>query len=642
MEISSAGGFKMHSHIFGDAAVKERYAADDDATESEGSGSDAENSRPSKQAKSGAIAGSLDSALLLVRAGRWALLKLRRHARLQLADRATRKVARKRRLRIAQFGWVEAYLKFCRTLEMCRRRWAAKASKAAVKQLFFRGVTRMRALRAQTRARLYSLQTAAVLRDWRRQFFLFRAERLARRGVQLSQLSSYLHRWKWAKRYVPSILKFKRKQARRILYPCINLWHSKARKLAKLRRVFHSFFAAWDHRWALVNHRTDKSRLYECYDGWRAFLVIVKEERYAQQQLHKATVFRSAVLKARCFIGWLDFHLMCLKVRRNLANRARAKVARLHMVQRVFLRTMFDGYAHRMEQGQRGARHRNTRINRICFGDWAAQTRAHFHTLPRRVYAHYRMRAAWNALRLSRRARLMYGNLLPSQRMRRVRKCLYAWHRLFTRKVNMVEGGKKLMNALMRMRVRGALQTWPGRESFEKAEEMRAHLERRGRAKIVLVDVKQQEDAKRKRALAAKEEEDRERSFIQMRKAAAIERRAALFGFIPSPDDAESVSDLFDLLRAVLYGWADIAHVDASLRGMERLVKFRHKRALLVQSLKIWIGRCSSTAHRLALWISQKHGQAQHRKLAMEKHTVATEHLIKQYAKLGPEKFLDI
>jgi len=617
MEISGAGGFKMHSHIFGNAALSEHAAAD--ATESEGSDSegDADFSRHSSKAKRGTMVGSLDAALLLVRAGRWALLKLHRHARRQIADRLTRKAARKRRLRIAKFAWVEVYLKFCKTLSRAHAMWVIKASKAALKQLFFRGVTRMRALRAQTRSRLYSLQIAVVMRDWRRQYFLFKAERHARRGMQLSQLSGYMTRWKWAKKFVPSILKFKKKQARRILHPCINLWHAKARKLAKLRRVFRSFFAAWNHRWALVNERSDKSRLYECYDGWRAFLVIVKQERFAQQQLHKATVFRSAGLKARCFIGWLDFHLMCLKVKRNLAHRARAKVARLHMIQRVFMRTMFDEYAHRRAQGQHGTVHRNTRINRICFQDWAVQTRAHFHTLPKRVYAHYLMLTAWNTLRLSRRVRLMYGNLLPSQRARRVRKCLYAWHRIFTRKVNMIGGGKKLMSALMRMRVRAVLQTWPGRDSFEKAEEMRLDLERRGRAKIVLVDVKQQEDARLKRALAAKAEEDREKSFIQMRKAAALERRAALFGFIPSPDDAEAVSDLFDMLRAVLYGWADIAHVDASLRGMERLVKFRHKRALLLQSLKIWIGRCSATTHRLALWISQKYERQTHRKLAM-------------------------
>ena len=640
MEISSTGGFKMHSHIFGEAAVREQDAAD--VTESEGSDSEDEFGRQSRKVKSGAMAGSLDAALLLVRAGRWALLKLRRHARLQMADRATRKATRNRRLRIAKFGWVQVHLKFCKTLEMCHKMWVVKATRAAVKQLFLRGVTRMRALRAQTVSNAYFLRVAVVMREWRKQFFLFKSERLARRGMQLAQLSSHLVRWRWAKKYVPSILKFKKKQARRILYPCINLWHSKARKLSKLRRVFHQFFAAWNHRWGLINNRTDKSRLYECYDGWRAFLVIVKEERYVQQQLHKATVFGSAVLKARCFMGWLDFHLMCLKVKRNLANRARAKVVRLHLVQRVFLRAMYDEYAHRKAQGQRGIQHRNTRINRTCFSDWAIQARAHFHALPERVYTHHLMRTAWNVLRLSRRVRLMYGNLLPSQRMRRARRCLYAWHRIFTRKVNMVEGGKKLEAALMKMRVRAVMQNWPGRESFEKAEEMRVKLERQGRAKIVLVDVQKVEDARLKRALAAKAEADREQSFIQMRKAAAIEKRAALFGFISSPDDHEAVSDLFDMLRAVLYGWADIAHVDASLRGMERLVKFRHKRALLLHGLRIWIGRCSATSHRLALWISQKYGKAEHRKLQMDKNSLATEHLVAQYSKLGLEKFLDI
>ena len=171
---------------------------------------------------------------------------------------------------------------------------------------------------------------------------------------------------------------------------------------------------------------------------------------------------------------------------------------------------------------------------------------------------------------------------------------------------------------------------------------MREFMEEKGRSKVVLVNITEKETEERKSAIALQKAEEKNRSFLSMRQAAPLERRAALFGMIYSAEDAEAVEDLFGLLRAVLYAWQDQAHTDAFLRGSERLVRFRHKRALLEQSLRIWLGRCSVTSHRLALWISKKFSTHANKKLNMSKTAMATKHLVEQYAKLGLDDMVGI
>ena len=146
----------------------------------------------------------------------------------------------------------------------------------------------------------------------------------------------------------------------------------------------------------------------------------------------------------------------------------------------------------------------------------------------------------------------------------------------------------------------------------------------------------------RKAALEKQAEEEKNRSFIMKRKSAPLERRAALFGFIYSENDSYVVEDLMNTLRAILYAWQDQAHTDVCMRRMERLVKFRHKRALMFQMLRIWIGRCSATTHRLALWISKRFAKNSHKRLAMSQNEVATKHLIAQYAALDLGDMIDV
>ena len=631
MDISGQNGFKMHSHIFGEVAAISK--ADDDNSSDNDSDVDEQSDRRSAKVRA-SLAEPLDAALLLVRAGRWALLKLKRNAHRQIADRRVRALDRKRRLRRAQTGWVNTYFKALQVLAMCHRMWTVKASKDALRQLYYRGVTRMRILRLKLITRIRHLRASSAWRIWREQQFLHRSERVVRRASNLRQLERCLASWKWSKRHVPSIVKFKAKQTRRLLYPCLALWRTKARKLRKLRRCFEGFFSAWNQRYVLTHQRADKSRLYEVYEGWKLFVKIMQEERHQEKQQHKALVFRSAALCARCFMGWLDYHLMCLKVKRNLVIRSRAKVVRLQMLQRIFIKTTFSDVLFRRAQWVQGATYRNRRMCKLCIVEWATQARQYFVEKPLRARTLRTLRNCFDVLRLSRRERLMNELVLPMQQQRRMKNCLHAWNRIYTRKMHILHGGNRLEKALMRMRMRAALELWPGRESFEKAEEMRLFLEKRGRAKIVLVDIKQVEDERLRRARAAYAEQQKERSFIQMRQNAPIERRAALFGMISSADDPEAVSDLFDVLRAVIYAWFDAAHTDASLRGMERLTKFRHQRALLLQSLRTWIGRCSATSHRLSMWIKKQYGKQVNRKLVASKTEVATVHLVAQYAKL--------
>jgi hypothetical protein len=633
---SNWGGFKHHSFIFGDSG--------DNVDEEDAWDAEAETELADKdKSERTSMAGPLDSAMLLLRAARWSIQRLQRHAHLRIAARRVASLTRKMRLRRAQAAWGHTYKKFSQALALSHCIWVEKARRKAVRHFVYFAVTRLRALETRTREKLTQVRSAIIFRAWRREYLLHRAERRTRRLVRLKTIARCVHAWEWSRRHVPSIVKFQTKRRRRLLYPAISLWRTKAQKLHKLRIVFQGFEKACAERWAIQYLRSDTARMFECYDAWISYVKIEKAEKHAKNQMERAVLFRCASLTARCFVGWLDFHLACLKVKRNLVKRRRAQLAKHHMVQRVFIHAISEIAAGMRARFNRAAAHEKAHILTMCFRPWAATAKLHFVSRPVAYHSVRMLRTAWNVLRVQRRERLMHTVLIPFQMMRRKRRCLLGWHRIFTRKIRMIEGGSKLMHALMQMQVRKAVQLWPGRESFRKAEAMRTVLDTRGRAKIVLVDNKPKDtNPDRERQLALKEKEARDRSFIQMRQSAPVQRRAALLGFIYSADDPDAVRSLFDLLRAVLYAWADQSHTDASLRGMERLVRFRHKRAVIEQSLRIWISRCSATSHRMALWISKKSAKQAHRKLTISSTAMATEHLIKQYAKLGLSDMLTI
>ena len=80
------------------------------------------------------------------------------------------------------------------------------------------------------------------------------------------------------------------------------------------------------------------------------------------------------------------------------------------------------------------------------------------------------------------------------------------------------------------------------------------------------------------------------RSFLE-RIALPLEQRAAVFGMIFSADDKGAVRRLLALLRAVLFAWCDAATVQRKLRGLGRLVQFKHRVRLKETMWRAWMGR---------------------------------------------------
>jgi hypothetical protein len=582
----------------------------------------------------GDIANSLDAATLLVQAAHWALLKLRRFAHLRKAERRLCTNTRRRNLVHGIQAWKKTTQKLSQTFSLCDKVWAGGAMVRALQQLRLC----MKCTASQEKSitkHIRKVRTTHILRMWRRRFHLIRAETVVRRSHRQHKQLLVLNNWRWCYRHIPGIVRFRNKVARRILYPCINHWRAKSRRLRKVRRVFLMFETSWQQRWLLVYGRTEKSRLFECFDCWTYFVLLVKAERHGKQQLQKALVFRSAALCAKCFMGWMDFHLTCLLQKR-------ARLSKLHMFQRLFMHHLKELKEVMDAKGKKADEMFAARHCKAHLQAWWREAHEQRVLLPRAIKNRYLQRLSIQRLRMQRRVRVLLTIVLPNQRMERMRKRFSAWHRLFTRKVNISDGCTKLEHALMQMRVRGIVEQWPGRDSFQKAEKMRLFMEERGRAKVVLVNVVEKESEQRKEALKKKEQDDRNRSFLTMRKAAPLERRAALFGYIFSAEDPAAVENLFSVLRAVLYAWQDQAHTDAFMRGCERLVRYRHKRALIEQSLRIWIGKCPATSHRLAMWISKKYAKHANKRLAMSKTDVATKHLVAQYAKLGLDDLVDI
>jgi hypothetical protein len=581
------------------------------------------------------IISSLDSATLLVQAAHWALHKLKRFSHLKVSHRKTFSLTCRKWTNTSMKAWKLTREKLQQTFALCHQVWSIGAKKRAIKQLHKWGVIRMRLLNLKVTEHVTTLRVRNTYKSWYRIFLLTSQENKVRRNTRYFYLSRHLKQWIWCKKHIPNVRRFQRKLDRRILYPCINHWRQKARNMRKLRRCFMFFETQWQKRWVIVYGRSIKSRMFECFDNWNDFVVIVKAERWTSQRLDRALLFRSVSLKARCYMGWLDFYLSKLKIKRAHMNR-------IHMIQRIFLRTIGDAAEIMRLKTNKSVAYYDNSLYKSKFNEWRQETYMHRYLLPQKYCQKRMMKVVWQHFKLEKRVRLYYNLLLPRQKLECLRKKFYAWHHIFSRKIKIDRGCTKLHNALMRMRVRGVMQTWPGRDSFQRAEKMRQFMDEKGRSKIVLVNVTEEENLIRKAAIEKKEKEERDRSFIQQRKAAPVERRAALLGFIYSADDPGAVETLLNVLRAVLYAWQDQAHTDASLRGMERLVRFRHKRALLFQMLRVWIGKCSMTTHRLALWISKKFAKHANKKLAMNKTGIATKHLVAQYSKLDLNEFIDI
>ena len=626
-----AGGFFYEAMTSG-TGTKGKARAAAAAADSDDEGGSLAEMRPTAGRTD--VGNSLDAATLLVEATHWSFRKLRRSAKISIATKRVRILWRRRHLLYSVTVWKATYDKLMLTMKLCHNIWSRGAVQRTVRQLRLC----IKSTTSQEKSlgkRISLLRSRNVFHKWKRLHHLTTSEHIVRLNKRAYRLKHTLHGWIWCVRHIPGMIRLRKKMIRRVLYPVINHWKAKAKRLRKARTVFMLFERSWQQRWLTVYCRTEKSRLYECYDAWTHFVQIVKAERHNENMLQRALLFRSASLRAQCFMVWLDYHLLCLRAKR-------AKLAKLHMYQRVFMHTIQEEYL----AMQAKAHHADTvfakKMYSLHFSNWKQEAYKHWVLFPRTFYQVYAKRVVWKRLRMQRRVRVIVQELLPYQRKERLRKRFASWHRLYKRKVDMASGCTKLEHALLQMRQRAILQLWPGRAAFQKAERMREFMEEKGRSKVVLVNITEKETEERKSAIALQKAEEKNRSFLSMRQAAPLERRAALFGMIYSAEDAEAVEDLFGLLRAVLYAWQDQAHTDAFLRGSERLVRFRHKRALLEQSLRIWLGRCSVTSHRLALWISKKFSTHANKKLNMSKTAMATKHLVEQYAKLGLDDMVGI
>jgi hypothetical protein len=144
---------------------------------------------------------------------------------------------------------------------------------------------------------------------------------------------------------------------------------------------------------------------------------------------------------------------------------------------------------------------------------------------------------------------------------------------------------------------------------------MRRHVLSKGPGRVELVDNDGQltvlKRLSRREELAAMEAESKAkaeaaayRSFLE-RSSAPVEQRAAIFGMIFSADDHVAVQKLLNTLRAVLFAWCDMARITRILRGVGRLVQFKHRVRVLERSIRWWMQRTPRTTHRQAQWIAK-------------------------------------
>ncbi len=356
-------------------------------------------------------------------------------------------------------------------------------------------------------------------------------------------------------------------------------------------------------------------------------MVMNDKEKAELRKEQKALLYCRATLVVRCFFAWSDF-------RRAIVAVKKAKLRHLQMVQRVCLHAMAEE-ATFVREALAGARlHHKGATLKIFIKAWRTVVDQCLIVFPRMALYRYRGRQFFDELRTMKREKIFHQALVPYQHRRRAQKIFSSWKRFYVVKLRFSTACDKVEHVKAMYLKRLIMATWPGRASFRKAEQMKKYNDERGRAVSQLVGVTTGKDKRILMEEARIEKENLHRSFIQIRKEAPIQRRAALFGIIYSENDAESVFKLFNMLRAVLFAWSDQAHIDATLRGMERLVMFRHQRWLLQHHMRTWIGRSASTSHRLALWVTRKFEQTHHKNIDVDMRSIATQYLVDSYAEL--------
>ena len=269
------------------------------------------------------------------------------------------------------------------------------------------------------------------------------------------------------------------------------------------------------------------------------------------------------------------------------------------------------------------ARHRNMLLL-AGFKAWRRGYDAHTFTAPQLHRQRFLLRLIISNWRFARRLRVLTSRVLPQRDIRKLRLFFSLWRRRLDCVLRLSLAGLLLLKTMRQNKLRSTLDRWPGRSEWRASEAMRRIVAAKGPGRARLVEnTGPSKDAealrllRRKKLRGGEEEEENDKtvgglkiaaakhkSFLQ-RVALPVEQRAALFGFIFSSDDLHAVRGLTEMLKAVVYAWADAAHTSVLLRGRARLVQFRHRALLKKESFRFWAGRTMRTSHRMAQWIAK-------------------------------------
>ena len=573
-------------------------------------------------------AGPLDLALKLIQQGRWALFKLKRNSSLNIQSRKVRMLDLKYKKTVAMIGWKKVHSEFEKMEDLCAKIAEQKARRRVIKWLYFRGITRLKSVELSVSKLLKKNCLAETMSLWSRSAHLKRANRLLVLSCKILKLRKSMRAWKWSKSHVRGMTMLRQRVGRRVLFPVIGFWRAKIKKIVKLKNVFKICDLYWRLRWELMYNRSAYSRMNEVFIAWGQWMLINDKEKAEVRKEQKAVLFCRATLIVRCFFAWSDF-------RRHLVGIKRAKERHLRMIQRVCLTAMAEEAIFTRE-ALVGARSFHRRyILDLYLKAWHKVKNDHHFTIPSLHLFRNRARLFFDEMRTMQRSRVLSDIMIPHQGKRKMGKIFSSWKRMYIKRLRISIACEKLDHARSMLKLRIIFKNWPGRASFRKAEGLKKYNDERGRSSAALVDVNHEVLALADMEKARIKKEQEHRSFIQVRQQAPIQRRAALFGIIYSENDAKSVSILFNTLRAVLFAWSDIAHEEASLRGMHRLVKYRHKRWLLLQHLRKWITKSASTSHRTTLWVTRKFQETHHENLDVDMRSIATQHLVDEFSKLG-------
>jgi len=261
----------------------------------------------------------------------------------------------------------------------------------------------------------------------------------------------------------------------------LKAWKRKLDRRLMLRRVFDLYREAiiaqyFPRPWTL---KEEFAVLTDIIRAWRGLVRSVVVHRRRVTTDHRCLVFREASLKARTFVPWRELTVWRNKVRHYFGHRLLLIYKR-----RWFERLREQGEAKVAEVTEKAVTFHTSRTLSHMFSRWKFVTEYACVKYPALIINKLKLRNRFHSWRTMQRELLVKTFHRRYWRQTLGYKYLIKiWLRVYNTRCNVTTGYTLMHDAFYRIKMRLAVENWPGRDAYRRSEALRYEKLKRIRGK---------------------------------------------------------------------------------------------------------------------------------------------------------------